>query len=318
MNATVAQVSLSRIAVAAPLGFLIGLSLGALGGGGSILAVPALVYGAGEGAKVATTSSLVVVGATSLVGMFAHLKAGRVRVLPGLGFGLVGIGGSFAGSMLNRAIPSDVLLLAFSGLILVAAWRMWSRHSGTPPQTQKAVAAGSLATKGTEGSVGDTTLVPGEVDIRATPETQPHDDLVSPTNRGDSTPAAPVRSKTRTIVRVVIAGSVVGLLTGFFGVGGGFVIVPALVLALGYEMPFAVGTSLLVIAVSSVEGLAFRLPSSSVDWRVVVPFTVAGIVGVLLGNRIAGRVPAARLSRWFVWLLLAVAAYTATQSLIAL
>lgn len=94
-------------------------------------------------------------------------------------------------------------------------------------------------------------------------------------------------------------------------------IVPALVLALGYDMPIAVGTSLPVIAVSSGEGLAFRLSSGDGDWRVVVSFTVAGISGVLLGDRIAGRVPAAKLTRWFVWLLVAVAAYTAAQSLTA-
>jgi len=121
-----------------------------------------------------------------------------------------------------------------------------------------------------------------------------------------------------TVVKVILAGTAVGFLTGFFGVGGGFVIVPALVLALGYDMPIAVGTSLLVIAVSSAEGLVFRLSSGGVDWRVALPFTLAGIVGVLLGDRIAGRVPAAKLTRWFVWLLVAVAAYTATQSVLAL
>lgn len=115
-----------------------------------------------------------------------------------------------------------------------------------------------------------------------------------------------------------MAGTVVGFLTGFFGVGGGFVIVPALVLALGYEMPIAVGTSLLVIAVSSAEGLAFRLSSGGIDWRVALPFTIAAVVGVLLGDRIAGRVPAVKLTRWFVWLLIVVATYTAAQSLAAL
>ena len=83
-----------RALLVSPLGFLIGISLGALGGGGSILAVPVLVYAAGESPKAATTTSLVVVGATALGGMFAHLRAGRVRVLPGVMFGLAGVGGS--------------------------------------------------------------------------------------------------------------------------------------------------------------------------------------------------------------------------------
>lgn len=118
--------------------------------------------------------------------------------------------------------------------------------------------------------------------------------------------------------RVVITGTVVGFVTGFFGVGGGFVIVPALVLALDYEMSIAVGTSLLVIAVSSAEGLLFRLQSSVIDWPVAIPFTVAAIIGVLLGDVIAGRVRAARLTGWFVWLMVAVACYTAVQSFLAL
>lgn len=297
-------ISTTRIAAAAPLGFLIGLSLGALGGGGSILAVPALVYGAGEGAKAATTSSLVVVGATSLVGMGGHLRAGRVRVVAGLGFGLIGIGGSFLGSLLNRDIPGDVLLLAFSGLILVAAWRMHSHQTETPCHAKQHATGGATPTSPTRSAPDGS--VPRATDTRPT-------STATATHGGEQR-----RSKMNTVVRVVLAGSAVGFLTGFFGVGGGFVIVPALVLALGYDMPIAVGTSLLVIVVSSAEGLLFRLGTESIDWRVVVPFTVAGIIGALLGDRIAGRVSPARLTRWFVWLLVAVATYTAAQSLIAL
>ena len=114
-----------RALLVSPLGFLIGVSLGALGGGGSILAVPILVYAAGESPQDATTTSLVVVGAASFVGMFAHLRAGRVRVLPGIMFGLAGVGGSLIGTSLNHAVDANVLLLAFAALMLVAAWRMW-------------------------------------------------------------------------------------------------------------------------------------------------------------------------------------------------
>ncbi|QZA09864.1 sulfite exporter TauE/SafE family protein [Mycolicibacter heraklionensis] len=271
----------ARLAAALPLGLLVGLSLGALGGGGSILAVPALVYGAGETPHTATTTSLIVVGASALAGIFGHLPAGRVRLGWGLTFGLVGIGGSFLGSLSSQAVPDDVLLLAFSGLILVAAWRMHRRSGETPCHAKQHTAPAS-------------TLGPGRARPSQTPE---HTRIVIPT-----------------AVRVVIAGTAVGFLTGFFGVGGGFVVVPALVLTLGYEMPVAVGTSLLVIAMSSAEGLFFRLESGDVDWAVALPFTAAGMVGVLLGDVVAAKVPAARLTLWFVWLMVAVALYTAGES----
>lgn len=307
MISAVAKVGLTRALVASPLGFLIGLSLGTLGGGGSILAVPALVYGAGEGAKVATTSSLVVVGTTSLIGMVDHLRAGRVRLWPGIGFGLVGIGGSFLGSALNKSIAPDVLLFAFSGLILVAAWRMWSRRNAS----ERAVVT----------PANDASLVISEMEVvtaTRSSEFEPALESDVEPRPNSSQQLAVTRSKAATVTRVLIAGSIVGFITGFFGVGGGFVIVPALVLALGYDMSYAVGTSLLVIAISSAEGLAFRLSSGSVDWRVVLPFTIAGVIGSVLGSHFSERVSPDRLTRWFVWLLIAVAIYTAVQSSMAL
>ena len=110
-----------RALLASPLGLLIGISLGALGGGGSILAVPALVYAAGQSPKQATTTSLVLVALTALIGIAPHWRAGRVRFVAGTIFGLAGIGGSLLGSHWNKAADPDVLLLAFSGLMLVAA-----------------------------------------------------------------------------------------------------------------------------------------------------------------------------------------------------
>lgn len=114
-----------RALLVSPLGFLIGVSLGALGGGGSILAVPVLVYAAGEDPKAATTTSLVVVGATAVGGMVAHLRAGHVRVVPGVLFGLAGVGGSLLGTQMNHRVDENLLLLAFAFLMVIAAWRMW-------------------------------------------------------------------------------------------------------------------------------------------------------------------------------------------------
>jgi len=267
-----------RALLASPLGFLIGISLGALGGGGSILAVPALVYAAGQTPKHATTTSLMLVAITAMIGIIPHWRAGRIRLAPGVIFGLAGVGGSLLGSHWNNAADPNVLLLLFSGLMLVAAYGMWRHVSTTKKES-----------------------VPQSVGAAAAP--------VAPTS---------VRVDPMTILKVIVAGTIVGLLTGFFGVGGGFVIVPALVLALGFSMPEAIGTSLLVITINSLVALTTRLQPGSIEWGTVIPFTVASLIGVIVGSRLAGTRDSSSLQRWFVGLLVVVAMYTAVRSGLAL
>ncbi|HET8615816.1 MAG TPA: sulfite exporter TauE/SafE family protein, partial [Actinomycetales bacterium] len=114
--------------------------------------------------------------------------------------------------------------------------------------------------------------------------------------------------------QVVLAATVVGLLTGFFGVGGGFALVPALVLALSYPMRVAVGTSLLVIGINSATAVATRVADAQVDWATVGLFTAAAVLGSLVGGRLAARVRPQVLTRAFAVLLLGVATYVAVQS----
>jgi uncharacterized membrane protein YfcA len=273
-----------RALLVSPLGFLIGVSLGALGGGGSILAVPILVYAAGESPQVATTTSLIVVGSASLFGMFAHWRAGRVRVLPGVMFGLAGVGGSLIGTRLNHSVDPNVLLLAFAGLMVIAAWRMWVNQ--------------------TEPGAGDE-------DFELYPDPGPE---VS----GTVQVATRTKVTATVVAKVLLAGTIVGFITGFFGVGGGFVVVPALVLALDFEMPEAVGTSLLVIAINSAVALAGRIGTTTVDWGVAAPFTIAALLGVSVGKNIADRLPTVTLVRWFVGLLLVLAAYVSIRAGMAL
>lgn len=274
-----------RALLASPLGFLIGVSLGALGGGGSILAVPALVYGAGQSPRNATTTSLLLVGIAALVGMSSHWRAGRVRVGTGVVFGLTGIGGSLAGTALNQRIDPNVLLLMFAGLVCVAAWRMLT---GCPTCT----------------NVGETAAV------RQGP--------AAVAGAGTFSTPAPRRIGVRTVLTVLAAGTAVGFLTGLFGVGGGFVIVPALTLVLKLPMPEAIGTSLLVIAINAAVALSTRLATTSIDWGVTLPFVVAAIGGVLAGGRLADRLDPRRSLRWFAALLVVVAVYTAVRAALAL
>jgi len=267
-----------RALLVSPLGFLIGLSLGALGGGGSILAVPVLVYGAGQDPRAATTGSLMLVGTAALVGVLPHWRAGRVKVVTGLLFALCGIPGAILGSAVNQQLDPNLLLLGFAGLVLVAAWRMLI---GCPTCTRV-------------GEQRSLELGAERVDAAVVLTRQ--------------------ILEVRTIVTVVAAGTAVGFLTGLFGVGGGFVIVPALVLVLRLSMPQAIGTSLLVIALNSAVGLTTRLATTTIDWRVILPFTAAAVAGVLTGAKVADRLDPEKSLRAFSALLVVVAAYTAVRA----
>jgi uncharacterized protein len=260
-----------RALLASPLGFLIGVALGAVGGGGSILAVPALVYVAGQPVPEAVTTSLLVVGVASVFGLVTHGRAGRVRPCVGVAFGAAGIGGTVAGSALSRSVDPAVLLLGFSGLMVVAAATMARRPAPVP--------AGPAP--------------PGTITTRA------HLDAWL-------------------VVRVLACGTAVGFVTGFFGVGGGFVVVPALVVCLGYAMPEAAATSLLVIAINAAVALVARVGTGTLDLRVAIPFTIAALLGVSVGVRLAGRVDHDRLVHVFIGMLVVVALYTAFQSVLAL
>ena len=265
-----------RTLVASPLGVLVGLSLGALGSGGSILAVPALVYAAGQTPQQATATSLLLVGIAALSGLPGHYRAGRVRLGPGVSFGVTGIGGSFAGTAINRRLDPDLLLLAFSGLILVAAWRM--------------ITACPTCTRSGEAEALEASAAANE----------------------------PIHLDFEDLLLILAAGTGVGFLTGLFGVGGGFVIVPALTLLLGFAMPQAIGTSLLVVAINSATALLARMGSAHIDWLVAVAFTVAAVGGVLTGGKIAGRIDAEQSLRVFATGLILLALFTAGSAIAAL
>ena len=301
------------LAIAIPAGLLIGLSLGALGGGGSILTVPVLVYLLHQPPHAATAGSLLIVGITAAGGMIAHQRAGRVRLAPGIAFGVLGVAGAYAGTRLSASIRPDLLLSLFAGLMLVAAAAMLRRRRGTP--SQHAPAAGSPPAP-REAAVTDD---PGASPLWGGAITATLDKPAAAVHAPAPSAAWQRPGGTAAVrqgLKIAAAATGVGLLTGFFGVGGGFVIVPALVLALGFDMPAAVGTSLLVIAINSAAALAARLGGHvHLAWPLLGVFTVAALAGALAGNRVASRVDASRLSAAFTVLLIAVAAYSLTRSL---
>lgn len=281
------------VLIAVAIGLVIGFAVGGLGGGGGVLTVPALVYLLDQTPQAAATASLVIVGISAVIGVVARIRAGQVRWGAGAVLGAVGAVTAVLGTMLSRDLDRNVLLLAFAGLVLVAAFLMVRNPAAPSPASDN----------------------PGE--------TPPADG--NPTAGGE--PTGPVATLPRTNQRprvrwqpakIALAGSVVGFATGLFGVGGGFLAVPALVLLLGWQMPAAVATSLLIIIINAVASLGARVATETFDWRIIVPVTAAAVIGTLLGKMSADRLSSTTLSRAFAVLLVLVAGYTATTSIIAL
>jgi uncharacterized protein len=229
------------------LALVIGLSLGLLGGGGSVLTVPIFHYVLGYDVKPSIAMSLAVVGMTSAVGALGRLRSGELDGRAVLTFAPVAMVGTFLGARLALRVPSAAQLVLFAVVMLAASVFMW----------------------------------------RGRPEHA----------------AAPARPHP---VLVGLIGGAVGVLTGLVGVGGGFLIVPALVLLLGVPVKEAVGTSLGVIALNSASGFAGYWGKVDIDLAAMAMFTVLAIVGVLLGTRIARQVSPGNLRKGFAALLVVV------------
>lgn len=282
--------------LAAAAGALIGLSLGALGGGGSILAVPVLIYLLDQSPAQATTGSLVVVGLTSLIGAAAAHREGNVLLGRGFVFGLVATGGAVLGAAASSRVPEDLLLAAFAALMLlvgvILAWRQ-IRHGqdGQSSRDRQDGAARHAAGHAARPALDDPIIT------------------FSPTFACQCPRA----------LKVLGTATIVGALTGFLGVGGGFLVVPALLLALALPIEYAAGTSLVVITITSAAALAVRSGSGvQPDWTAVIVLTAVSAAAAVAGARLADRVDTGRLQAAFTVLVLGVAIYTATQALPAL
>ena len=270
----------TTLVAAMALGLIVGVVVGGFGGGGGVLSVPLLVYALGQSAQDATTGSILIVGATAIAGVLARCRCGGVDRRIGLAFIAVGVPSAWLGSLLNRHASQPVLLLAFAGLTVVAAVALLLQSRDGEPHNDDE-----------PGGMGGA----GPVDTR------------SRTGRRAATAA-----------KIVVSGVAVGFLTGFLGVGGGFLVVPALVVVLRMSMTQAVGTSLLIIVGNSVASLASRFGALHLDWGVIAPFALAAIVGTVVGKRIADRLSGAVLTRSFAVMLVAVGLFVAAESVAAL
>lgn len=266
-------------------GIVVGISLGLTGGGGSILAVPLLVYGLAVLPHEAVSVSLGAVGATSLVGAGQRFFRGEVELKSGLLFAGSGILGAPLGTWIGGNVSEILLLLLFAGLMVLVAIRMWWKASRAPAEAVVVRAAIQPAV----------TIDGGPACRRA--------------------PSGHLPLTSRCLVVLLVSGVLTGVLAGLFGVGGGFVIVPALVLLTGLDIHRAVGTSLLVIALISGAGLASHLLAGrSVPLETAVPFSLGGIAGLGIGTWGGRRMSPVLLQKVFAIVIVAVALYVIVRS----
>ncbi len=263
-------------------GAVVGLSLGLTGGGGAIFAVPLLVYGLSVQTREAVGISLAAVGTTSLVGFLNRWRLGQVEIRTGLLFAAAGMVGAPLGSWIAGLLPEALLLSLFAGLMVVVAFRLWQQASR--PKTETA----------------------------ATCATTDHQD--GPTCRRDAAGALILNS--RCAVLLLIVGVLTGILSGMFGVGGGFVIVPALVLFSGMSIHRAVGTSLMVIALVSVSGVTSHLwAGRAISPELTGLFVLGGVAGLFAGEWIGRKLSGPVLQKVFAVAILAVAAFVIVRNL---
>ena len=268
------------LALSLACGTVVGLSLGLTGGGGAIFAVPLLVYGLGVPPREAVGISLAAVGTTALAGFLTRLRASQVDVRTGVIFAVAGMSGAPLGAWISGYLPEPLLLVLFAGLMIVVAVRLWMQSTRQATTTGVDNCSPGAAANCQRDSAGGLIL------------------------------------NSRCAGLLLIVGVVTGILTGLFGVGGGFVIVPALVLFSGMPIHRAVGTSLMVIALVSVSGIA----SHMVAGRPIAPgttvlFVAGGVGGLLAGQAIGRRLSGPVLQRVFVVAILAVAVFVVFRNL---
>ena len=233
------------------LGFGIGLSLGLLGGGGSLLTVPALVYLVGQTPQAAVTTSLAIVGANSMVGAMFHSSHGKLDWKVALVFGSAGMLVSYLSANISRQISPELLLVIFALLMVGIGLMLLFRRVKEEDEAYLA----------------------------------------------------------KPLWLVFASGAGVGLLTGILGVGGGFLVVPALVMLVGLPVEIAVGTSLIVIAMNSIAGFLGHITSGPLDWMVTLVFTSTGLVGTFAGMRLSRRLSSSKLQKAFAAFVIVLAVF---------
>jgi uncharacterized membrane protein YfcA len=246
---------------------LIGLSLGLVGGGGSILTVPVLVYLLGVEPVLATAYSLFIVGFTSAVGVYPKYKEGLVDVRTALIFGAPSIAAVFlTRKIIVPTIPADIL--HFGDWVLTKSVLLMILFAGL-------MLAASIS-------------------------------MIRDAKKDNAESQHPLSFN---YPLIVLEGTVVGILTGLVGAGGGFLIIPALVMLTKLPMKKAVGTSLLIIAAKSLIGFTGDLSAQTMDWSLLLAVTLMAVLGIFIGNTLSKKIDGGKLKKGFGWFVLVMGVY---------
>ena len=299
--------------LAVVVGVGVGIVVGALGVGGGILAVPVLVFLLGMPAHSATASSLIIVLITALASLPHHARHGNVDWRNGLVFAGVSVVGAVLGSRLSALVPAHILLTLFGVMLVAVAVAMLRRGLRTRTEERAEAAAHGAAAAQSEEPVAthdDPVLdQPGPDMVDAADGVRRH--------HGEAElPLTPLRPASPRLPLVIAAATLTGFLTGFFGVGGGFIVVPMLVIALGLAMRRASGTSLLVMVIATAASLLARIGTEvQIDWVTTLVFAAGSAAGGMLGGPLSARARPSTLTLAFSALLGGVAAVTLVQTL---
>lgn len=252
-----------------------GIVLGLFGSGGSIIAMPALLYLLNIEAKSAIAMSLGIVAITATISGWDNWRRGNVDVKVAAMFGLFGVIGTYGGARLGVFTPVAVQLTLFALVMYAAAWKMLQKKKRPVAQAPQLAGAGGP-----------------NITVAESENLQAH------------------------MGHIAAHGVGVGVLTGLVGVGGGFLIVPALVLLSGIPMKLAIGTSLVIVAAKSYAGFAGYIGAVPVDWATMGSFTVVTVAGSFAGTRLAHRFSQETLKRSFAIFLIFVATYILLKSVL--
>lgn len=252
---------------------LIGISLGLIGGGGSILTVPVMVYLFGVSPLLATSYSLFIVGSTSLVGAYQNFRNGFVDIKIALLFGISSISTVFlTRKFIIPAIPKQ--------LFTIGSFQV-TENVATMVLFAILMLAASIA-------------------------------MI----RDNNSPAIePFKKKQINLPKLLIYGVLIGFTTGLLGAGGGFLLIPTLVILVGLPMKEAIGTSLLIIALNSLIGFTGDLGHFAIDWFFLIKITGIAIIGIIIGGQIHKRVAGSKLKKGFGWFVLVMGAYIIIKEL---